>query len=282
MGINVDASVTPLLRLVPQIHDVVLESMGDVTKIAGVGSLTLDGWSSSRNRQILGITLHTINQNWQLQTHPVGLIDTKEQAHSAMNIAAAVTARLETTRGVSSNLLVFAATTDGAKNMLLATRTAFSAPSSVQCMVHAISLIVKTDVLNSTGTAPFYATLLDHLHDIAVKFQQHPKFAALLQKQQLLADVTLDRLQSLQKYNETRWHSRLACAERYVSLHDKLNETYDAIKNDKTLGAIDNLPKLLNHREMILLADAIIVLQEVCINLQMHILFLNKTQYFHQ
>lgn len=267
-----DASPTPLLPVLSDVHRVVLEEARVASAASTLGSLSMDGWSNARKKNVFGVTITTVDADrWELHTIPLGLIDTRESSHSARNVRQTVLGMLDTNPGVHDSFLAFASTTDGASNMLLASRSAFSSSSALRCVVHTISLVVKNDVLEKgSSDARAVAALIDHLSDIAVSIRQHPKCAAMLEKAQVLADVTVDRLQTVTLYNNTRWYSRLACAESYISLHARLVAAYQLIDEDVSIGDSSTLTRLLNESERLVLAEVVKVLREVCFDIQFY------------
>jgi hypothetical protein len=257
-GNLISSSKSPLLDMLPKVYNVVNNLICSSSAVAKIGTVAVDGWSSAMGMPVTGMSLVFVDENWQLQSLPLGLINTEDMEKTSLNQAALMRSMIETNERVGADFVVHTASSDNEASIALAVDLFTNHTASVRCLVHTLSLVVS-DVLydgRDDVDAGYVVKLLQRVHKVATFVNQHPKVDAMLRQDQATVDMTSpDRIRVLKKEMPTRWYTKLMVLEAYFSLHDNLTRVF--------AKAGEPTPPLLNAKHLQIVAEVIIVLREV-------------------
>jgi hypothetical protein len=204
--------------LVPA-HRVRLEAIIQV-KLKGLSdyAITFDGWSSLANIHYVAITLHGIDENWELLTFLLDMLPTKD-GEKAVHIADMVRETFEDWK--LSLGRVVSVSSDATPAMISA--VAELGLSWFNCMAHAINLAVKEGLLA-------IEMLVKRCNRICTFFHKSCKAAKVLLEQEKLLGVSEKKLT---RHVPMRWSSTCEMFERLLTSRPAVSATLGTVRGTR-------------------------------------------------
>ena len=197
---------------IPRLYD---REKGRVSSaLASVDSfaLTTDIWTSRHNQAYTGLTVHYVDDCYQLQSHLLENVEFPE-SHTGINISEELEAILEEWKLPQDNLS--AVTTDNGTNIVSALE--ILQWKRMPCFSHTLQLAVEV-VLK----LPEVSRAIARCRQLVGHFNRSAKSSYLLQQKQ--ADLHHKKLALIQDVT-TRWNSAFYMAERILSQQQPLCAT---------------------------------------------------------
>ncbi|CAI6372557.1 unnamed protein product [Macrosiphum euphorbiae] len=200
--IPVASTISSRLQLLyGELRAKIMNSLSSVSFVA----LTTDGWSSRAQESFISVTIHYINDNWELKNYTL-CAEYIEERHSSENLAfmlEMVIAEWEL------DGKVHAVVHDNAANVVSSVLLVENVENSISCAAHTIQICVKT----ALKSVKLYSLILKKASTMVSHFH-HSNVAALAlrKKQQQLGLKELKLIQSC----ATRWNSSYLMCERLV------------------------------------------------------------------
>lgn len=170
--------------------------------------ITTDIWTESfQTRSFLGVTLHFLNNNKQLDSCTLGVFELDE-SHTSEYIAAKLISIFDEW-GLKKELL-HSAVTDGATNMVKAIDIAFGKNKHIVCFAHLLNLVAFWSI----EAIPEIKLLIDKVKRVVTWFKHSVRAS-----DELRAESCLKLIQSV----ETRWNSTYEMIERFLHRSPILN-----------------------------------------------------------
>lgn len=149
--------------VIPKIVKSVSEKISEIVTTASTFSNTSDIWTSKSGNDFISVTVHFIDDDWQLQHLLLEVLPFSGESHTAVNIEENLRVCFRKWRIEIGN--ISAMVTDSAANMKSAvTRLDIT---SVSCMVHSLQLVVNSGCLKQKSVANVVGTarrLVGHYH----------------------------------------------------------------------------------------------------------------------
>ncbi|XP_031723827.1 zinc finger BED domain-containing protein 1-like [Anarrhichthys ocellatus] len=196
-------------------------------------ALTGDYWTSLGNHNHLGVTVHYIDEQWELQSHALTVMKT-EDGHFAETCAEHF---IHVAQQWNVSDKVSTLSTDSARNMIAGAR---HLPfEHVPCVAHSLQRSVTVSLLNSA-----FDDVLAKCREVVGHFKRSPASAAELEHQQIEHG---QKKESLVQDIPTRWNSTLdmikSVRRNEQPLRDVLT-TQDTEIAMPTTAEMDNLQRL--------------------------------------
>ncbi|XP_055836664.1 E3 SUMO-protein ligase ZBED1-like [Episyrphus balteatus] len=220
-----------------QVHDKIKNAIGPVSFVA----LTTDGWSSRAQDSFISVTLHYVNDDWELKNFTL-CAEYMEERHTAENLALIlemVIAEWDLQGKVS------AVVTDNAANVVASVRYVEEIQSSYCCAAHTLQICIK----RSLQSVQAYQIILKKASTLVSHFHHSNLAASELSRKQL--QLGLKDLKLIQSC-PTRWSSSYFMCERLIANRAAVL----AVLADRTVTSSSLALKLeINEREWTLLEE---------------------------
>ena len=191
-------------RVLPNLYMKVKDSMSSVITTADHFALTTDCWTSRANEAYIGVTFHTITNEWELQHFTLQNKELPDQ-HTAETLAKALQNALEQWK--LDPLKLSCVTIDNAANIQKAVSQTLSW-QSMGCFGHTINLCVKAGLKQ-----PQVSTAVARCSRIIAFFHRSPRASHVLsEKQEALGCNSHKLIQDV----DTRWNSTFEMVERII------------------------------------------------------------------
>jgi len=207
-----------------------------LTNAASV-SLTADFWTSSQNRNYIGVTAHFI-ENWTLQSVVLDILEVNE-SHTA-EVCGQTLVDIAKDWSISDKVLCII--TDRGRNIVKSV-VEHTPYINSNCMAHIFQRAIAAGFKASSMD-----TLLTKCRKLVGHFKHSPKQTSLLSK--AAEELQLRHLSLIQNVT-TRWFSCLAMAQRLLSQKEAVNKVLDEAGdskfklNDADFARLEQLVKLL-------------------------------------
>ena len=204
-----DRKTLSTTKLIPKLYDAERECVSNALSNVDNFALTTDIWTSRHNQAYTGLTIHYINDRYDLQTH---LLETVEfpDSHTGVNISEELKAILDEWGLAHDNLS--ALTTDNGTNIVSAME--LLQWSRMPCFSHTLQLAVEV-VLK----LPEVSRALARCRQLVGHFNRSAKSNYLLKQKQI--DLHHKQLALIQDVS-TRWNSAFYMVERILSQQQPL------------------------------------------------------------
>ena len=191
-------------RVLPALYVKVKESVATVVSLAEWYAITTDCWTSCANNSFIGVTFHTISNDWQLQHLVLENVELPDK-HTAENLAASLEDILKQWELDSTKLS--GATVDNAANIQKAVADILKW-KCLGCFGHTINLCVKAGLKQQQ-----IQVALARCSRLVKFFRKSTVAANLLTKKQAALESPVHKLV---KDVETRWNSTYDMVQRII------------------------------------------------------------------
>ena len=212
-------------RVLPALYVKVKESVATVVSLAEWYAITTDCWTSCANNSFIGVTFHTISNDWQLQHLVLENVELPDK-HTAENLAASLEDILKQWELDSTKLS--GATVDNAANIQKAVADILKW-KCLGCFGHTINLCVKAGLKQQQ-----IQVALARCSRLVKFFRKSTVAANLLTKKQAALESPVHKLV---KDVETRWNSTYDMVQRIIEQQGPVCATLVELKR------LDLLPK---------------------------------------
>ena len=212
-------------KVLPALYVKVKESVATVVSLAEWYAITTDCWTSCANNSFIGVTFHTISNDWQLQHLVLENVELPDK-HTAENLAASLEDILKQWELDSTKLS--GATVDNAANIQKAVADILKW-KCLGCFGHTINLCVKAGLKQQQ-----IQVALARCSRLVKFFRKSTVAANLLTKKQAALESPVHKLV---KDVETRWNSTYDMVQRIIEQQGPVCATLVELKR------LDLLPK---------------------------------------
>lgn len=224
-------------ELIPALYEKCLVEMKSLTSTVESACLTTDCWTSRNNESFMAITIHFINNEFELKSILLGCHSFNSN-HTANNLAQEIEHVLN-----SWNLYnkISFAVSDNAYNIKNALTTLGF--KNMGCFAHTINLIVQSTLTLEEDLISKVKTIVTHFRKSTVANNALKTYQinnGIKEPKKLIQDV------------QTRWNSTYYMISRFIELETSIRGT---------MGLLNNAPNNLKPEEWIILKELIKVLK---------------------
>ena len=212
-------------KLLPSLYVKEKDAVMSITGAANYYAITTDCWTSRANEAYVGVTFHTVTNDWQLH-HCVLTNEELPEQHTAVNLAQTLENVLQEWKLDSTK--VSGATVDHAANIQKAV-TDILHWTSLGCFGHAINLCVRAGLNH-----PQVRTAIAHCSRLVTFFRKSAQSSHVLSKKQEALNTPQHKLC---RDVVTRWNSTYDMVDRVMEQQTPICATLVEVKR------MDLLPK---------------------------------------
>ncbi|KAK6169559.1 hypothetical protein SNE40_020592 [Patella caerulea] len=231
-------------NVIPRLYSESKEKLSDKLNDASNVSLTTDGWTARGANSYVTITVHFIDQNWEIQNH---VLQTRlfNESHTATNLSTILLNAVDEWK-LNRDGLTIPVTSDNAANIINAVQVSESLGPNIRCFAHTINLASQKGL-----AVPSVNRILGKIRKIASYFHHSPLGSHILHVKQDMIEIPQHNLII---DVSTRWNSSFDMINRYREQHEavflasidlKKSNKDIAVPNDEEMSLIDDIIEVM-------------------------------------